>query len=151
MVFNFFKSVCAFCTTRYRTILIPHNDWRRISVSHTFWLADQVCFLGMRIPCAEVWELNFNKSAVFLMSQARGDWLLRDIRSVFFGVLQNLSYPMIRQARIGDTVLVKSREMTGRTRTMPWWLGREEVETTENKIRWPRWTMCKVTLKNLNI
>jgi hypothetical protein len=27
---------------------------------------------------------------------------------------------MIRQARTGDTVLDKSREMTGRTQTLPW-------------------------------
>jgi hypothetical protein len=32
---------------------------------------------------------------------------------------------MDRQARIGDTVLVKSREMTGRSQTLPWWLGEE--------------------------
>jgi hypothetical protein len=29
---------------------------------------------------------------------------------------------MIRHARTGDTVLVKSREMGGRTPTLPWWL-----------------------------
>jgi len=29
---------------------------------------------------------------------------------------------MIRQAHTGDTVLVKSNEMTGRTQTLPWWL-----------------------------
>ncbi len=29
---------------------------------------------------------------------------------------------MIRQARTGDTVFVKSGEMTGRTQTLPWWL-----------------------------
>ncbi len=44
---------------------------------------------------------------------------------------------MIRQARIGDTVLVKSREMTGRTETLPLWLGGEGVKTTENKIHCP--------------
>jgi hypothetical protein len=41
---------------------------------------------------------------------------------------------MIRQARTGDTVLAKSRETTGRTQTLPWWLGGEGVKTTENKI-----------------
>ncbi len=30
---------------------------------------------------------------------------------------------MVRQARIGNTVLVKSREITGSSKTMPWWLG----------------------------
>ncbi len=41
---------------------------------------------------------------------------------------------MIRQARTGDTVLDKSREMTGRNQTLPWWLGKEGVKTTENQI-----------------
>jgi hypothetical protein len=40
---------------------------------------------------------------------------------------------MIRQARTSDTVLVKTREMTGRTQTLQWWLGGEGVKTTENK------------------
>ncbi len=29
--------------------------------------------------------------------------------------------------------------MTGRTQTLPWWLGGEGVKTTENKIYCPRW------------
>jgi hypothetical protein len=29
-------------------------------------------------------------------------------------------------------MFVKSREMTGRTQTLPWWPGGEEVKTTEN-------------------
>jgi hypothetical protein len=43
--------------------------------------------------------------------------------------------PIIRlgNARTGDTVLVKSREMTGRTQTLSWWLGGEEIKTTGNK------------------
>ncbi len=47
---------------------------------------------------------------------------------------------MIRQARAGDAVLVNPnpREMTGRTQTLPWWLGEEWVKTTENRIHWPR-------------
>ncbi len=39
----------------------------------------------------------------------------------------------IRQARTGDTVLVKSREMTGRTQTLSWWLGGEGIQTTKTK------------------
>jgi hypothetical protein len=35
----------------------------------------------------------------------------------------NLSYHMDRQARSGNTVLVKRREMRGRTQTLLWWLG----------------------------
>ncbi len=47
---------------------------------------------------------------------------------------------MDRQAHTGDTVIVKSREMTGRSRILPWWLGREGVKTTQIKIRWPCWS-----------
>jgi hypothetical protein len=36
-----------------------------------------------------------------------------------------------------DKVLIKRREMTGRTQTLAWWLGGEGVKTTENKILWP--------------
>jgi hypothetical protein len=39
------------------------------------------------------------------------------------------------QARTCDTGLVKSREMTGRSQTPPWWLGGEGAKTTEkNKL-----------------
>jgi hypothetical protein len=44
---------------------------------------------------------------------------------------------MDRQARTGDTELVKSREMTGWSQTLPWWLVEEGVKTTENKIQRP--------------
>ena len=44
---------------------------------------------------------------------------------------------MIRKARTGDTMLVKSREMIGRTQTLPWWLGGEGVKTTGNKYVGP--------------
>jgi hypothetical protein len=40
----------------------------------------------------------------------------------FLAPTRNLSNHMDRQARTGDTVLVKSREMTGRSQTLPWWL-----------------------------
>ncbi len=46
---------------------------------------------------------------------------------------------MDRQARTTDTVLVKSREMKGRSQTLPWWLWDGGVKTTENKIHWLRW------------
>ncbi len=40
---------------------------------------------------------------------------------------------MARQLRIDDTeALVKSRKMTGRSQTLPWWLGEEGVKTTES-------------------
>ncbi len=49
---------------------------------------------------------------------------------------------MDRQARTGCTVLVRTREMTGRSQTLPWWLGGGEVKTTENKINWPHCFTC---------
>ncbi len=52
-----------------------------------------------------------------------------------FYVPRNLSNHMDRQARTSDTVLVKSRKMTGRSQTLPWWLGRGGIKTTENKIK----------------
>ncbi len=52
---------------------------------------------------------------------------------------RNLSNHMDRQARTGDTVLVKSREMTGRSQTLKWWLGGGRVKTTEKKIHWLCW------------
>jgi hypothetical protein len=46
---------------------------------------------------------------------------------------------MDRQAHTGDTILVKSREMTGRAQALPRWLGgeNEKVKTTEIKTHWP--------------
>jgi len=45
---------------------------------------------------------------------------------------------MIRRTRTVDTVFVKSRKMTGRIQTRPWWLGGEGVKTTEKQIHCPR-------------
>jgi hypothetical protein len=62
--------------------------------------------------------------------------VLRGPRSSSFWVPRSLSNHMIRQAH--NTMLVKRREITGRTQTLQWWLGGEEVNTlvntTENKI-----------------
>jgi hypothetical protein len=58
---------------------------------------------------------------------------------------------MDRQARTRDTVLVKSREMTGRSHTLPWWLEAAGVKTTENKIPWPRWLPSSLTHYELKI
>jgi hypothetical protein len=41
---------------------------------------------------------------------------------------------MDSQARTGDTVLVKSIEMTCRSQKLPWCLAGEVVKATENKI-----------------
>jgi hypothetical protein len=43
----------------------------------------------------------------------------------------HLSNHMSRQALTGDTVLVRSIESTGRSQTLPWWLGEGGVKTTE--------------------
>jgi hypothetical protein len=40
---------------------------------------------------------------------------------------------MDRQARTRDTVLVKSREMTGRSQTLPWWLREEGQRRQKTK------------------
>jgi hypothetical protein len=53
-----------------------------------------------------------------------------------FWVSRNLSNHVIRQACSGGTVLVKSIEMTGRTKTLPWWLGGEGVKTTYCKTKY---------------
>jgi len=58
-----------------------------------------------------------------------------------FWLPRKVSYHMDRQARTGDSVLVKSREMTGRSQSLPGWLGKGEVKTTENKTHWPRWAI----------
>jgi hypothetical protein len=65
-------------------------------------------------------------------------WILIGPRSSSFWIPRNLSHHIDSQARTGNTVLDKSREMTGRTQTLPWWLRGEGVKTTEKKHR-PRW------------
>ncbi len=68
----------------------------------------------------------------------REDWILRGPRLSSFWLSQNLYNHVDRQARTGDIVLVKSREMTGRSQTLPWRLGGGGVKTIKNKIRWSR-------------
>jgi hypothetical protein len=46
---------------------------------------------------------------------------------------------MICKARTADTVLIKRKEMTGRTQALLRWLEGEGIKTTENKIHWHRW------------
>jgi hypothetical protein len=48
-----------------------------------------------------------------------------------FWLPRNLSNYMDRQARTRDTVLVRCREMTDRSQTLPWWLEGGGVKTTE--------------------
>ncbi len=81
----------------------------------------------------------------------REDWILRDPQSSSFRVPRNLSYHMDRKARTGDTALVRSREMTGRSQTLPCWQGGEGVKTTENQLHWPRCHMCSPSPLYLHI
>ncbi len=75
-----------------------------------------------------------------------GDWIPRGPRSSSFWVPRNLSNHMDRQSRTADLVLVKTREMAGRSQTLPWWLGGGEEKTAENKIHWPRCFTCSSRL-----
>ncbi len=68
----------------------------------------------------------------------REDWIVRGNSSSFW-VPRNLTTHMIRQAHTGDTVLVKGREMTGRTQKHCHVAGGEGIKTTENKIHRRRW------------
>ncbi len=79
------------------------------------------------------------KGSILLWAESI-EYYVRCPRPSSFWVPRNLSHHMIRQARTGHTVLVKRREMTGRTPTLPWWLRGEGVKnrkTTENKIHLP--------------
>jgi hypothetical protein len=55
---------------------------------------------------------------------------------------------MIRHALTGDTALVQSGEMPGRTQTLSWWPEEKGAKTTEKKIHWPRWVKVKPSNKN---
>jgi hypothetical protein len=55
----------------------------------------------------------------------------RGPRSSSFWLPRNLSHHMDRQALTGDTVLVESGDKTGRSQTLPWWLGEGGVKTTD--------------------
>ncbi len=59
----------------------------------------------------------------FTLLKGREDWIQKGPRLSSFWLPRNLSYHMGRQARTGDTMSVKTREMTGRAQTLPWWLG----------------------------
>jgi len=70
------------------------------------------------------------------MAKGKFREIIRGPDSSSFWVSRNLFHHIDRQARNGDTLLVKSREMTGRTQTLVWWFGGEGVKTTENKVKW---------------
>ncbi len=64
-------------------------------------------------------------------SKSREDRILRGRQLSSILVQQNIYHHMIRQARTGDTVLVKSREMTGRTHT-----AKSQYRKFETNIPW---------------
>jgi hypothetical protein len=62
------------------------------------------------------------------------NWNQRGLNTVvfFLGPTKPLpSYGLDRQVDTGGKVLVNSREMTGRTQTLPWWRWGEGIKTTE--------------------
>jgi hypothetical protein len=95
--------------------------------------AEEAFLLSLKIqPSSPPWKDKINKA-----STQRGLNTRRPTSSSFW-VPRNLSNHIDRQARTGDTVLVKNREIAGRTQTMPQWLGGLGVKTTEIKIHLPR-------------
>jgi hypothetical protein len=76
------------------------HDWLRLT---SYWLAKA----GVDYQCQTQRGLNTKRPTVVF----------------FLGPTTPLPHHMIMQARTGDTALVKRREMTGRTQTLPWWLG----------------------------
>ncbi len=58
-----------------------------------------------------------------------------------FWLPRNLLNHMDRQARTSDTLLVKSRELTGRSQTLLWWLDGGGMKTAENKKYWLRFSL----------
>jgi hypothetical protein len=47
-------------------------------------------------------------------------------------------------------MLVKSKEMKGRSPTLPRWMGRRRLNSTENKIHWPPWLNVSFDLSKLS-
>ncbi len=106
--------------------------------------ADSVGFLPLP------WSKTYQKSAIerdwpgsscysSRFSKSREDRILRGRQLSSILVQQNIYHHMIREDRTVDTVLVKSREMTDRTQSMPRSVWGKGVKTTENKIHWIRW------------
>ncbi len=56
--------------------------------------------------------------AIYTFLHIRKEWILRGPQSSSFWVQLNLSDHIVRQTRTGAIVFVKSREMTGRTKTV---------------------------------
>ncbi len=63
--------------------------------------------------------------------------ILGGLRSFSFCLPRNLSNHVDRLARTGDIVLVKSREMTGKSQTLLCWSGVGGVKTTETNYIGP--------------
>ncbi len=56
---------------------------------------------------------------------------------------------MDRKARTRGTVKIK--DMTGRSQTLPWWLGEGGGGKDDKKIRWPRWMECSIQTRDLAV
>ncbi len=109
--------LCAYCILS----CISRHDYNLWEV---FW---DPCMVHPE-PCKSSWTPH-NANRIFWHIH-KGEYCMYLVWNTS-SVPQNFSHHMIWQARAGVTVLVKSKEMTGRTQTLPWWLG-EEVKMTEN-------------------
>jgi hypothetical protein len=110
----------------------------RNSVAKTICLVPvEKCVKNSKLGTHTSFFSYFLKRSVNTLQQ-RGLNTKRPTLIFFLGPTKPLpSYGFDRQACARDTVLVKSREMTSRSQTLPWWLGGGGVKTTENKIHWP--------------
>ncbi len=68
--------------------------------------------------CAHGVQVNFRDLTLYL-TYGKENWIQRGPLSSSFWVPRNHSNRMDRQARTGDTVIVKSREMTGKSQILP--------------------------------
>jgi hypothetical protein len=92
----------------------------------------------------KVWRLLslIHMYIVLVHGDQRGLNTKRSTIVFFLAPTKTLSNHLIRQSRTGDAVLVKSRDMTGRTQTLPWWLRGEGVKTI---------TYCSIGLQLLDL
>jgi hypothetical protein len=87
----------------------------------------------------------FKKNFPLLSLRVLRWWTAQCIKKLnaSFWLPRNLANRMDRQARTHDTMLVKSREMTGSIQTLPWRRGGRGVKTTDYQIHWPMAPLVK--------
>ncbi len=115
-------------------LLYMHYEWNGAVIYlliyvHVFSIilySNFFCWMKILIPTEPLYSV---KSSLWIVTK------YTQMTPSSFWVPRNLSHHMIKQARTGDTVLVKRREMTVRTQNpaAPWRLGGGWVKTTENK------------------